>query len=398
MSKDRNLQISPPADELEAVDFAKLACQALFFQPADLDAWIKAEGLENVRLVRVNGKLAGGLVRQPMGQWFGGKSVPMAGIRMVAVAPEHRAGGIGSQLMQATLEELHREGIPLSTLYPATQPVYRRQGYEQAGTRLCYRIPARGIDLRDRTLTLRKITESDMPQVREVYARRAKRTAGNLDRSEWLWARIFNPPAWFSPMYGYLVERDGELEGYLVYSQKLVTAPPHDNEVTVEDFVALTADAGRRLLTFLADHRSVAEHVSFWGAPADPLLYLPSEQTFKITDRLDWMLRLVDVRAALMARGYPAGLTAELHLDVRDDVLPANNGHFVLHVADSRGQVAKGGRGELCIDVRGLAALYSGHLSPGELQATGYLEGGEHALACAGSIFAGPAPWMSDIF
>ena len=398
MSKDGNLQISPPADEQEAVEFAKLSGQALFFHPADLEAWIKTEGLENVRLARVNGKLAGGLVRQPMGQWFGGKSVPMAGIRMVAVAPEHRAGGIGSQLMRATLEELHREGVPLSTLYPATQPVYRRPGFEQAGTRLCYRIPTRGIDLRDRTLTLRKITESDMPQVREVYARRAKRTAGNLDRSEWLWARIFDPPSWVSPTYGYLTERAGKIEGYLVYSQKQDTASAHDNEVMVVDFVALTADAGRRLLTFLADHRSVAEHVSFCGAPADPLLYLPSEQTFKVTDRLDWMLRLVDVRAALTARGYPAGLTAELHLDVRDDVLPANNGHFVLHVADSRGQVAKGGRGELCIDVRGLAALYSGHLSPGELQATGYLEGSESAAACAGSVFAGPAPWMSDIF
>ena len=398
MSDERNLQISPPTDDQEAGDFARLACQALFFQPDDFDSWIKAEMLGNVRLARVNGKLAGGLVRQPMGQWFGGKSVPMAGIRMVAVAPEHRGGGIGARLMRATLEELHRDGVPLSTLYPATQPLYRRQGYEQAGTRLCYRIPTRAIDLGDRTLTLRKITESDMPQVREIYARRAQRTAGNLDRSEWLWARIFDPPAWVSPMYGYLVERDGELEGYIVYSQKLLAATAHDNEVTVVDFVALTGDAGRRLLTFLADHRSVAEHFTFYGAPADPLLYLPSEQTFKVTDRLDWMLRLVDVRAALMARGYPAGLTAELHLDVRDDVLPANNGRFVLHVADSGGETAQGGRGELGIDVRGLAALYSGHLSPGELQATGYVEGRARVLACAESIFAGPAPWMSDVF
>ena len=87
-----------------------------------------------------------------------------------------------------------------------------------------------------------------------------------------------------------------------------------------------------------------------------------------------------------------------MHFDVSDDVLPANNRRFTMEVSGGAARVRKGGRGDLKIDVRGLAPLYSGHLSVRELQSTGYVNGSEDALAAAGAIFAGPAPWMPDIF
>ena len=110
------------------------------------------------------------------------------------------------------------------------------------------------------------------------------------------------------------------------------------------------------------------------------------------------LLRLVDVPAALEARGYPPGLHAELHLDVSDDVLPQNNERFTVEVEGERASVRQGGRGELRIDVRGLAPLYTGHLSPGELKSTGYLDGPDQAIATAAALFAGPSPWMPDDF
>ena len=58
----------------------------------------------------------------------------------------------------------------------------------------------------------------------------------------------------------------------------------------------------------------------------------------------------------------------------------------------------EGGRGGLRVDVRGLAALYSGRLSPEELRVTGLLDGEPRDLAAAALAFAGPAPWMPDMF
>ncbi len=111
-----------------------------------------------------------------------------------------------------------------------------------------------------------------------------------------------------------------------------------------------------------------------------------------------WMLRLVDVRAALEARGYPPGLTARLELEVDDDLLAGNRGRITLEVADGRGSVSDGGAGALKAHVRGLAPLYSGHLDAAALAAIGLVDGSAGALATASAIFAGPAPWMMEIF
>ncbi|MEO7910516.1 MAG: sterol carrier protein domain-containing protein, partial [Roseiflexaceae bacterium] len=166
----------------------------------------------------------------------------------------------------------------------------------------------------------------------------------------------------------------------------------------VNDIVSLTPAAGRRLLTLLADHRSMTETMRLPGAHNDPLLFLMSEQKQKVGASLDLMLRIIDVVGALSARGYPAGVSAELQLDVRDEVLPWNNGRFVLTVADRHASVRSGGSGKFGLHVRDLATLYSGYLTPQELLAASNLEAAEADLATAAQIFAGPRPWIPDMF
>jgi predicted acetyltransferase len=60
--------------------------------------------------------------------------------------------------------------------------------------------------------------------------------------------------------------------------------------------------------------------------------------------------------------------------------------------------VRPGGDGRLRLDVRALAPLYSGHLSPHALHAVGALEADEGSLAVAAALFGGPAPAMPDMF
>ena len=83
---------------------------------------------------------------------------------------------------------------------------------------------------------------------------------------------------------------------------------------------------------------------------------------------------------------------------MQDELLPSNNGRFVLTVEDRRASVCSGGEGRLRLHVRDLAALYSGYLTPQQLQAAGSLEGSESDLATAAQIFAGPQPWTPDMF
>lgn len=337
--------------------------------------WAKRVGVAKMRVARVGGRVAGGLVVYEMGQWFGGRRVPMTGVAAVGVSPEHRSRGVASRLMRAAVEEMR---TPLACLYPATQPVYRRVGFEQAGTYVAYTLPTRTIDARDRALAMRAASRSDERTIRRINAEAARRTNGVLDRCEPLWERIFRP--FHGRNTAYLA---GD-EGYVIFGLEPGRQAGH-YDLYVRDMAALTPAAGRRLLTFFADHRSLGDSVKFAGGPQAPLLMLAAEQEAEVTRVVRWMLRLIDVKGALEARGYGA-VEAEAHLDVRDDVLPRNHGRWVLAVSHGRARVRKGGRGAVKIDVRTLASLYSGYVSPAELGID------------MPAVFAGPSPWMGEIF
>ena len=110
------------------------------------------------------------------------------------------------------------------------------------------------------------------------------------------------------------------------------------------------------------------------------------------------MLRVIDVVKALEKRGYPASIQTELHLEVEDDLIAENNGKFILSVTNGRGEVTKGGKGELKLDIKGLAPLYTGLFTPQQLQISGKLQATETSLDIATQIFAGSSPWMIDYF
>src|SRR5690606_6918653 len=162
--------------------------------------------------------------------------------------------------------------------------------------------------------------------------------------------------------------------------------------IHVTDMAALTPAAMRRLWTFLADHRSLPTHVRWSGPPTDPLLVATQECKHTPVELLRWMLRIVDVKGALEARGYDQNIRGEVHLDIIDEVLPQNHGRWVLQVDGGRGTLTPGGNGDIRLDIRGMAPLYSSFLPPDALRSTGLIECGDAALEVTTRVFAGPEP------
>jgi len=388
-------RIGQPSDEAEIRALADIGAIAFGGSPERVREWTTALGPEVSRVYRRRGEVAAGLMLVPMGQWFGGRNIPMTGIAMVCVAPQHRAGGIATDLMRAALKEMHAGGVALSALYASTVPLYRRVGYEAAGGRYEITLPPNAIGLRDREMTLREVGPEDVPAVDEAYRRRVAHENGPLDQQApgWRHAMLAGRSPQNPLPRTYAVWNGRRVEGYVRYPVKR-----DDRTLRIVDFVATTPRAGRRLLTFLADHRSTIESATWHGAPADPMLLLLPEHTYRVRLAGPWMLRVIDVPRALEARGYPAGVAASIHLRVDDDLFPRNRGPFVLEVAGGQAAVRRGGRANVRIDVRGLAALYSGHLSAGQLSMTSYLEAAPAEVAALQAVFAGPVPWMSDAF
>ena len=360
--------------------------------------WVGKVGAANFREARLDGKLAAGLGYLPMGQWFGGRVVPSMGITAVGVAPEYRGAGVGSRMLKLMLEEMHRDGWALSSLYPATVEYYRRVGYERAGHYIQYELAVDAIDTGDRELEVVPVAEGDLGAMKALYEHKARVSAGVLERPDMLWTRRPTTPE--QREHRYIVARDGEPEGYVVFRQGSRSEP-----LRVHDVCVLTRQAARRVLALFAAFRSMVETVAWAGGPLDPLVYALQEPVVGTARMrvqrgvsLDWMLRIVDVRKALEARGYPPGLEAELHFDLEDDMLPENAGRVVLAVAGGRGEVREGGEGRIRMHVRDLAAVYTGFASPFEQAVLGQVSGSTEDMALAGAVFGGPRPWMAEIF
>jgi predicted acetyltransferase len=382
------LTIAAPADVDELKAFLPVQLRTYRRTLEEGLEWAEAMPIEHFRILRRGDRPIGGMNLIPMGQWFGGRAVAMTGIGSVGIDPAERATGAGTAFMRMVLEELHGSGVAISTLYPATQTIYRRCGYELAGHFIRYRLASDHIDVRDRTLRV-ELTE-DRDEIKRLYDERARRTNGALDRGAFIWERVYRA----GKADAYLMIGPDGPEGYIFYTRR----DGDDRDRMHAHVVALTRAAARRILTFIADHRSFVEAVEWTGAPADPFGFQLSEPRIDVHYSFPWMTRIVDVRAALTERGYADALDAELHLHVRDDVLPANDGRIVLRVSGGKAEVQPGGTGAMSIDVRGLASMYTGYASAYELSAAGYIDAAEADLLAANAIFAGPTPWLADFF
>jgi predicted acetyltransferase len=381
------------ANQDDVRQFGNIVEQCFISLPGNIETYINRIGVENLRLIHRSEQVVGGLAMLSMGQWFGGQCVPMTGIAAVGIAPEHRGSGAAIALMQHTVKELHTKGVPISVLYPATQRLYRKAGYEQGGALCGWEIPTESIQIREQPLSVLPVP-SDCQVFHDLYQQQARLINGHLDRNPAIWQQITQPDE-KEIYYAYLLGAIDQPEGYIVFSQQ----PAEDGSLLlVKDRVVLTAAAAKTFWCFLANHRSQIKKVRWRGAASDSLMLLLPEQTAKLRFADRWLLRVIDVGKALSKRGYPSTIAAELHLEVRDDLVAENNGKFILSVSNGHGEVARGGKGDLKLDVRGLAPLYTGLFTPHQLQLVGQLDATETAISTATQIFAGLSPWMPDFF
>lgn len=356
-------------------------------------AYLNRVGPHHCLLVRRGSERAGGLVTIPMGQWFGGRCVPMTGIASVAIAPEYRGQRAALALVRSALHKLHADGAALSVLYPAVQALYRSLGYEQGGSYCGWEIDTQLIQMRGGGLPV-KAVPIDTPTFTRLYARQARASAGHLDRHPCIWQQKLAKAA-TEPLYAYTFGEGDRAEGYVLYRQ---ATTPTGTVAQIEDWCLLTAAAAQTFWSFWTAHRSQVNQLRWYGGAIDDFAALLPEPRVKprFSDR--WLLRIIDVERALLARGYPAHLEAELHIEVEDELISANCDRFILRVSAGKAEIERGGTGAMTLSVRGLAPLYSGLFAPAQLCRMGYLEGSEAAQAIAAQLFAGSAPWMPDFF
>jgi predicted acetyltransferase len=385
--------------ESDVPTLVRLVHHAFATTPEAEEKWIRPSGLENFRGMRESphGPLAACLLRIPMGQRFGGKTVSMAGIAAVAVAPEQRGRGTARLMMEQAMQEARADGFSLSALYASTQGLYRQAGYEQAGYRCLTKLQPHRIDIRVREPDVRQLTAHDDHAVEECYRRFASSFSGMLERGPYIWRRLreFRDKKY----HGFGIDSpDGGLAGYVLLNQSRV---PDGIELDVSDLAFLSPGAGRRLLGFLADFSTTTKDIALPGPPLHPVISLMNSHHHTLGKTEIWMLRITDLPRALAERGYPRQVSATIQLNVHDPVVRENEGSWTLHVEHGRAEVKKEAtvRPAISCSVGALASLYSGLYTATQAAVLGWIEGEHAALEAADAIFGGfGTPWMTDFF
>ncbi|MDQ3065868.1 MAG: GNAT family N-acetyltransferase [Actinomycetota bacterium] len=352
-------------------------------------------------------RIVGGAGVFPFQMTIPGGAVPCAGVTVVGVLPTNRRRGILTAMMRAQLEDVRDRGEPIAALWASEEVIYRRFGYGLASLAGEIAIPSGYNKLRqaaDERASSRLIPLEDAKAVvQPIYDRVCATTPGMFDRSDlwWEFRSLADPPdrrQGGGEKNVLVLELDGEPVGYAIYRVfSKFEGGSAAGHIAVIEALADGPTATRELWRVLLDMDWLAEIRADLMPIDHPLLHqltYPRRMQMRVGDGL-WV-RLVDIGAALSARGY--GAEGTVVFEVEDAFLPDNAGRWKL----SDGAAKRTDEpADLALDVGELASPYLGGFSFTELVHAGMIrELTEGGAARADAIFAtsAPKPWCPEIF
>lgn len=372
-------------------EFVALIRQA-FNQSPPFVARMREMPIDNYRVAVDGDRIVAAAGVLPAGHFFGGASVPCAGVSAVVVAPHVRGGRTAETLVGEMLKE-RRPSMPLSSLYPATVPIYRRLGYEYGAIRCTYRVPMHRLTRFADAMPVAPWDDDDLDDVVSAHRSWAAEHHGVMDRSPFYWRRLCTQMG-DDPVYRVLVREEGQVTGSLIYHQE----NGFHMDLVAHDLFWRTPRAARSLITYIARHHSLGRDFVWAGPSTDPLLFHSAEYKLREKERWHLMLRLLDVPAAIASRGYRTGLDVAVTIEVQDGLFPENSGPWRIAVSEGKGTAEPASHAEITMPVGTLASIYSGLITPHDALRSGLLEGSAGSLDRLAEIFAGPAPWTPDFF
>ncbi|WP_421120032.1 enhanced intracellular survival protein Eis [Aquihabitans daechungensis] len=367
------------------------------------EAWL--DGVDPARALIVEGprgEVAAASHIRRFDQWFGGRAVPLAGYSPVAVLPEFRGQGMAKAVVAGQYADLRDRGEVVSGLFPASLALYRSVGFELAGSYVARRFPAAEIGrIRpSRGAEVRRGTVDDIAAVHRCHEQAGPRRDGQLRRDGGWWARSL--PLDLADRILYVVDdvhRPGELAGYAIYRHG--PGPrPYDYSVIVHEVLAEDPDVLRALWRVVGSSSSQAPWVELVGpAEDDLLLLLANADPVAVRNEIRWMLRLVDARGAMEARGWPATARGSVDLEVIDAHAAWNTGRWVLEVADGSATLTPGGSGTVQAPIGGLSSWWAGYAPATRLARLGLLHSADRsALERMDHLLPAVPPVLPDFY
>lgn len=364
---------------------------------------------------RAHGRWVGTLATEPhrltVPAAHGGTAdVTIDGLTVVTVNATHRRRGLLSQMLDDSLREAVDRGESMSALIAAEWPIYGRFGYAPATLDANYTyFPRRSAPTRAESGQVRQIDAAELGELAPAIFDAARHLRpGQIDRDGQWWPRRL-------ALQGYRPFQHGKSPHFVVHESAdgadgfAIWAPERDfdingdlGSISVKDIVATTDTAYRNLWAYLAGI-DIIDEITLRMRPIDePVRWLLADgRALRQTYTGDGLwLRILDVPAALSARGYraPGSLVLEV---VDDDRGRFTSGRYALDADDDSAQCTRtNAEPDLRLTQRALAGCYLGGFGLRQLAITGQVsELRSGALDRADLMFStSRAPWNSTGF
>lgn len=325
----------------------------------------------------------------------GDRVMPFWAISGVTVSPTRRRRGIARAMLEGELRTAHDAGLALAGLTVSEATIYGRFGFGPAVEVTSWDIDTRRAGWRggDASGTFEYVGREDaVALLGELHDRVRPTLPGMVDGWPGRW-RQFAAVAGGSKDPGRTrvvryADTDGTVRGAVVYR---LTEEPADFARHTLDITYLVADgdeAYRALWSFVMRHDLVSRVRASLRSVDEPLIWLLVDRrgaSVSVHDH-EW-LRILDVPAALEARGYAAPGTQVI--GVRDD-LGLAEGTWMLEV-DAGGSARvtpTDAEPDVVMPVSSLGALYLGGVRGATLRSAGLLEASDDAVRALDRTFA----------
>lgn len=337
----------------------------------------------------------------------GGRDVATAGLTCVGVHPGHRRRGLLRSMMTDHFTRSLARGEAISTLFAAETEIYQRFGYGLAATEARLQL-SRGATIRPLEGAEQLIVDIDsaslerhgdaVRSVQERMTRPGTVTAFTPESLTDIFMDMESGRASGEEELRIVTVRDGDTPVAWALFQR-TPGSEADGKVEVQSWAALDAAASTRLWSVLVDLDLMGSTHTGRLALDDPLLLRLADvrgAKVSITDNL-WV-RILDVPAALQARGYAADCDVHVHID--DPLLKDNAGVWRVRASAGEAQVTRAdavpaSAADVHLGIQELGAVYLGGTTVTELLTAGLIE--ERRPGAAGELSRALASDMKPV-
>ncbi|WP_328687622.1 GNAT family N-acetyltransferase [Streptomyces phaeochromogenes] len=386
------MEITAPRHEADLAEYAALAHRAFATELTDLEI-LHTHGA--IRLALDGQRVIGGVTALPVRQFFAGAALSSCCISTVCVAVDQRGRGVARRLLEHVAAEQKATGAVISSLWTPSLGLYRRWGWELAGSATTSQIPIDAL-----TPTVRhdyQVAEVTKTAAHPLHRSLASAWHGPVDRPDWWWKWKY-PDTPTGPQLYEISDLDGQARALVGYSP--TRTGPWGHELEITDYWAQDPDAAGLANAFISNQRSQATTVRFQPGTLPPLApYLWTADQYTATQHVwhPWMLKLLDPAGAIEQRPWPEAATG--HLDLRLLGPAGTEQHLSFVIEAGKAATVTGRNPRLTLPASLFTSWYAGSISTEHLLQWGKADNvtKEHRLllaAMSGSHHA----WLPDRF